>query len=109
MSNIDDINELLRQLETSPVQQALDELSDAMSEAYRVCTERHSQPHLSELDEHRAREAHLRSIDEILEWRPLASFKAEHLAFLETLIAYWRELEVPCGRPALAPEPDPLQ
>jgi hypothetical protein len=40
----------------------------------------------------------------------LASFKAEHLEFLETLIAYWRELEVESeGRGRLAPEPDPIQ
>src|SRR5262249_1413480 len=84
-----------------PVLQALDEFRIAMAKAYRVCVE------LSEADEHRARE--VQSIDEILEWRPLASFKAEHLVFLETLIAFWRDLEVPCGQPALAPEPDPLQ
>ena len=32
-------------------------------------------------------------------------FKAEHLGFLELLIAYWRELEVEAG----APEPDEFQ
>jgi hypothetical protein len=47
----------------------------------------------------------LASIQEILEWKPLEAFKAEHLEFLELLVAYWRELEVEAG----ASEPDALQ
>jgi len=100
-----DLDELDERMRTSPLLRALDELSEAMGEAYQICTE-----HRPIRDTHEGREATLRTIrEEILEGRPLRSFKAEHLAFLETLIAYWRELEVECGRPALAPEPDPLQ
>jgi hypothetical protein len=44
----------------------------------------------------------LLAINNILEQRPLGTFTAEHLEFLETLIAYWRELEVEAG----APEPE---
>jgi hypothetical protein len=78
-----------------------------MAEAYRVHAEKYDRPELSE--DQRRRNA-LQAIDEILQWRPLTSFKAVHLEFLETLIAYWRELEVASeGRGPLAPEPDPLQ
>jgi hypothetical protein len=43
-------------------------------------------------------------IDEILEWRPLIQFSAAHLQLLESLFAYWRELEVE-GNPH-SPEPN---
>jgi hypothetical protein len=43
--------------------------------------------------------------EEILDGRPLESFKAEHLEYLSLLVAYWRECEVEAG----APEPDELQ
>jgi hypothetical protein len=53
--------------------------------------------------EHQRRESALDTInEEILERRPLATFKADHLEFLEVLFAYWRELEVEAG----AEEPD---
>lgn len=83
---------------------ALDELNDSMQTAYCQCRTRalEAAPERSELER---RKAALNSIREILQWRPLESFKAEHLEFLETLIAYWRELEVEAG----APEPDGLQ
>ena len=43
--------------------------------------------------------------EEILDGRALTEFSAAHLEFLETLYAYWRELEIEVG----APEPQPLQ
>jgi hypothetical protein len=46
------------------------------------------------LPEHERRRSALEGIDEILDSRPLSSFSAVHLEFLELLIAYWRELEV---------------
>jgi hypothetical protein len=55
--------------------------------------------------EQQQRESALEGVQEILQWRPLETFKAEHLQFLELLIAYWRELEVEAG----APGPDELQ
>jgi hypothetical protein len=92
---------------TSKLIAALDELNDTMAEAYRVHAEKFDRPVPGE---HQRRRNALRAIDEILQCRPLASFKAVHLEFLEVLIAYWRELEVEGeGRAPLAPEPDPLQ
>ena len=58
------------------------------------------------LDELRAS---LRSIDEILEWRPLAAFSATHLELLEMLFAYWRETEVAEDAPVRASLPDAIQ
>jgi hypothetical protein len=57
--------------------------------------------------EHERRENALQSIDEVLEWRPLASFSARHLELLELLFAYWREAEV--EGEVRAPSPDPIQ
>ena len=82
----------------------LDELNDCMQRTYRVCAERERESP-SRREEHERRASALQGIDEILQWRPLSSFKAEHLEFLETLFANWRELEIEAG----APEPDEVQ
>jgi len=50
--------------------------------------------------EHERRRSALQGIDEILNWRPLASFS-------ELLFAHWREAEV--EGEVRAPEPDPIQ
>jgi hypothetical protein len=96
-----------RNMFDTPLLRKLFELNDAMRDAYRACVEEGA---AGAGNEHERRQEASQGIDEILECRPLASFKAEHLEFLELLIAYWRELEVEsAGRPPLAPEPDPVQ
>ena len=51
----------------------------------------------------------LQSIDEVLEWRPLATFSATHLELLDMLFAYWRETKVAEDAPVRASLPDPIQ
>src|SRR4029077_15156794 len=67
---------------------ALDELRAAVFEAYAALAEEGAKTGT----EQQRRESSLQSIDEILEWRPLAAFSATHLELL--LFAYWRETEV---------------
>ena len=86
---------------TDELIRALDNLNTAMRTAYRLYKVSDYPPR----DEQGRRQAALDGIQEILRWRPLNMFKAEHLEFLELVIAYWRELEVAAG----APEPDELQ
>ena len=57
----------------------------------------------------RRRESALDQIKEHLDFRPLETFKAEHLEVLVMLIAYWRELETEPPFGAGAPKPDSLQ
>jgi hypothetical protein len=75
-----------------------------MVAAYRACVEKAKQQSRGPRDEHACRLDILQEIDQHLEYRPLTSFNSYHLAFLETLIAYWRELEVIAG----ARKPDPV-
>jgi len=89
---------------------ALDELRDAIFATYTALAERDRSRITNEIEsrwvnEHQRRQSALDFIDEILEWRPLASFSAVQLEVLESMIAYWREAEVEAG----APLPDPLQ
>jgi hypothetical protein len=86
----------------SRILETLNELNETMQRTYRELAARER---LDARGEPERRESALRAIQESLEWRPLETFKAEHLEFLETLFAYWRELEVEAG----APEPDTLQ
>jgi hypothetical protein len=86
----------------SEILEALGELNGCMQQTYRELAAR-ERPNAC--GEQERRERALQAIRESLEWRPLETFKAEHLEFLETLIVYWRELEVEAG----APEPDMLQ
>jgi hypothetical protein len=58
---------------------ALDELRTAFFEAYAALAEEGAKTG----NEQQRRESSLRSIDEILEWRPLAAFSATHLGLLE--------------------------
>jgi hypothetical protein len=81
--------------------QILDDLADAIQTA---CRELARDPRHVRGSELTRRESALQAIDEILQWRPLASFSASQLELLETLVAYWRECEVEAG----APEPDRL-
>jgi hypothetical protein len=84
----------------SAISAVLDELREAVFAAYRVLREHGTEGHgRTELER---RESALLAINNILEQRPLGTFTAEHLEFLETLIAYWRELEVDAG----VPEPE---
>jgi hypothetical protein len=83
------------------MERAFDDLNYCMQATYRVLTE---QSQIAGSEQERRQRA-LAGIQETLEGKPLATFKAEHLEFLELLFAYWRELEVEAG----APEPDGLQ
>jgi hypothetical protein len=69
---------------------ALDELRAAVFEAYAALAEEGAKTGT----EQQRRESSLQSIDEVLEWRPLAAFSATSLELLEVLFAYWRETEV---------------
>jgi len=81
----------------------LGELRDCIIRTYRELQgHKLGEPRRSEQER---RQSAIEGIQEVLEYRPLESFKAEHLEFLDLLVAYWRELEVEAG----APEPDGLQ
>src|SRR6516164_8051191 len=82
---------------------AFDGLRAAIFEMYAAMVENDSRDGA----EHQRRAHALEGIDEILEWRPLASFSARHLELLELLFAYWREAEV--EGEVRAPSPDPTQ
>jgi hypothetical protein len=84
---------------------ALDELRAAVFEAYAALAEEGAKTGT----EQQRRESSLQSIDEILEWRPLAAFSATHLELLEMLFAYWRETEVAEDAPIRASPPDATQ
>jgi hypothetical protein len=84
---------------------ALDELRAAVFEAYAALAEEGAKTGT----EQQRRESSLQFIDEILEWRPLATFSATHLELLEMLFAYWRETEVAEDAPVRASLPDPIQ
>jgi hypothetical protein len=88
---------------TKRMEAAFDGLRAAIFEMYAALEERGSGPGT----EHERRENALQSIEEILEWRPLASFSARHLDLLELVFAYWREAEV--EGEVRAPSPDPIQ
>ena len=88
---------------TKRMEAAFDGLRAAIFEMYAALEERGSGPGT----EHERRENALQSIEEILEWRPLASFSATHLDLLGLLFAYWREAEV--EGEVRAPSPDPIQ
>jgi hypothetical protein len=81
-----------------------DELSDAIFAAYAVIAKK-VEERREHRSEHKRRQAALQGIDEILSWRPLASFSATHLEMLELLFAYWRELEVEGEVRADLPDP----
>jgi hypothetical protein len=84
----------------SKISRALDELRDAIFAAHHtLATERKCPPRT----EYVRRQSALRSIDNILEQRPLIQFSAAQLELLESAIAYIRELEVE-GNPRV-PEP----
>ena len=80
----------------------LDALRDAIFDA---CRELDDAPALDGRSDIQRRESALKGIDETLEWRPLASFSASQLEFLELLMTYWRECEIEVG----AAHPDPVQ
>jgi hypothetical protein len=84
---------------------ALDELRAAVFEAYAAIAEEGAKTGT----EQQRRESALQFIDEVLEWRPLATFSATHLELLEMLFAYWRETEVAEDAPVRASLPDPIQ
>jgi hypothetical protein len=63
---------------------ALDELRAAVFEAYAALAKEGAKTGT----EQQRRESALQFIDEILEWRPLATFSATHLELLEMLFAY---------------------
>ena len=69
---------------------AFDGLRAAIFEMYAAMVENDSRDGV----EHQRRADALEGIDQVLEWRTLASFSARHLELLELLFAYWREAEV---------------
>jgi hypothetical protein len=82
-----------------------DALRDAIFALYALMAKRKAALPLELSDtEREGRRSALHSINEILEWRSLATFSATHLDLLELLIAYWREVEVD-GDPR-TPQPD---
>ena len=88
---------------TKRMDAAFDGLRAAIFEMYAAMVENDSRDGV----EHQRRADALEGIDEVLEWRPLASFLARHLELLELLFAYWREAEV--EGEVRAPSPDPIQ
>ena len=88
---------------TKRMDAAFDGLRAAIFEMYAAMVENDSRDGA----EHQRRAHALEGIDEILEWRPLASFSARHLELLELLFAYWREAEI--EGEVRAPSPDPIQ
>ena len=84
---------------------ALDELREAVFEAYAAISEQGANTG----SEQQQRESALQFMDEILEWHPLATFSATHLELLELLFAYWRETEVAEDAPIRASPPDSIQ
>jgi hypothetical protein len=84
----------------SKISKALDALRDAIFAAHHVLATESKCPPSTE---YVRRQSALRSIDEILEQRPLVQFSAAQLKLLESAVAYIRELEVE-GDPRV-PEP----
>jgi len=75
---------------TKRMDAASDGLRAAIFETYAAMEENDSRDGAED-----QRRAHaLEGIDEVLEWRPLASFSARHLELLELLFAYGREADV---------------
>jgi hypothetical protein len=91
---------------TDRLNAAMFNLRSAIFEAYAVLTEDGAR---ESGNEYHQRERLLEHIDEILDWRPLASFPAAHLQLLELMIAYWREVEDAADAPLRASPPDPIQ
>jgi hypothetical protein len=98
---------------TRRLEDAFEELRNAIFATHRAFVE-HDRDHdrmmagprgSRRMSEQERREDALESIDEILEWRPLATFPAVQIELLELMVAYWREAEVEVG----APPPDLLQ
>ena len=88
---------------TKRMDAAFDGLRAAIFEMYAAVVENDSRDDA----EHQRRAHALEGIDQVLEWRTLASFSARHLELLELLFAYWREAEV--KGEVRAPSPDPIQ
>src|SRR5215207_6992652 len=84
---------------------ALDELREAVFEAYAAIAEQA----VKTGTEQQRRESALQGMDETLERHPLAMFSATHLELLELLFAYWRETEVADDAPVRASPPDSIQ
>jgi hypothetical protein len=105
MKMLDDKSSKAKLYKSKRLGVALDELRAAVFEAYAAIAQKGAKTGT----EQQRRESALRFIDEILEWRPLATFSATHLELLETLFAYWRETEVAEDAPVRASLPDPIQ
>jgi hypothetical protein len=56
------------------------------------------------MSEQDKRASHLDGINDVLNGTPLAAFSSRHLALLELMLAYWRELEVEGEVRAHAPD-----
>ena len=95
-----------KMLANNPLDQPQAQLRESIMQYYRVYREH--RPDFPRGEQPR-RESALDQIKEHLDFRPLETFKAEHLEVLVMLIAYWRELETEPPFGAGAPKPDSLQ
>jgi hypothetical protein len=84
----------------------LTQLDEILGETVRLAYRMHTAREPSQRSEYERRDIALGHIDEILCWRPLEAFKAEHLEFLVDLLGYWREL---VGAEGTAEGPDSVQ
>jgi hypothetical protein len=96
------------------VNEAFRELEDAVYNTLQVLQENRPETTRRESEQERRQDA-VQHIKEILDFKPLDQFQAEHLEYLELLLCYWRELEDgghggngPNRKPLVA-GPDPLQ
>jgi hypothetical protein len=94
---------------------AFTRLEDAVYYTLKVLQENGPKLHRFRLSEHERRQNAVRQIEEILDFKPLDRFQAEHLEYLILLLCYWRELEDGShggdgpNRKPLVKGPDPLQ
>lgn len=73
---------------------AFSELEDAVYRTFQVLQENRPENKIMiEKPEHARRQDAVRYIKEILDFKPLDRFQAEHLEYLQLLLCYWRELE----------------
>jgi hypothetical protein len=85
---------------------AFSELEDAVYRTFQVL-QRPENKIMIEKPEHARRQDAVRWIKEILDFKPLDRFQAEHLEYLVLVLCYWRELETG-GHGGAGPNKKPL-
>jgi hypothetical protein len=103
-----------RDMDYDPVNDAFRELEDAVYNCFKVRKENCPET-ITRKSELERRQDAVQYIQEILDFKPLDRYQAEHLEYLVLLLCYWRELEDgghggddPDKKP-LVKGPDPLQ